>query len=110
MKNAGNIRKVSELEMRARRAKGGSQTDLPRVRAKTEDDIKRDIAEDPEFKDEPQDWYARAKLEMPTSKRLLSLRLDDDVIDWFKRQGSGYQTKMNAVLRAFVHEERKRRA
>jgi uncharacterized protein (DUF4415 family) len=33
---------------------------------------------------------------------LVSLRLDRDVLDWFKRQGKGYQTKINAVLRAYV--------
>lgn len=35
------------------------------------------------------------------SKSLISLRLDQDVIEWFKGQGPGYQTRINAVLRAF---------
>jgi len=35
------------------------------------------------------------------SKALLSLRVDQDVLEWFKSQGSGYQTRINAVLRAF---------
>lgn len=34
-------------------------------------------------------------------KASISLRLDQDVLEWFKRQGPGYQTRMNAVLRAF---------
>lgn len=34
-------------------------------------------------------------------KRSISLRVDADVLDWFKEQGTGYQTRMNAVLRAF---------
>jgi uncharacterized protein (DUF4415 family) len=42
-------------------------------------------------------------------KRPLSLRIDADVIDWFQRQGEGYQTRMNAVLRDYV-ERRRRRA
>jgi uncharacterized protein (DUF4415 family) len=41
-------------------------------------------------------------------KRPLSLRLDADIIDWFQRQGSGYQTRMNAVLRAYVERHRDR--
>ena len=41
-------------------------------------------------------------------KRPLSLRLDADIIDWFQRQGSGYQTRMNAVLRAYVELHRDR--
>lgn len=40
-------------------------------------------------------------------KRPLSLRLDADVIDWFQRQGQGYQTRMNAVLREYVERHSK---
>jgi uncharacterized protein (DUF4415 family) len=35
-------------------------------------------------------------------KQQLTLRLDADVVDWFKRQGAGYQTEINAVLRKHV--------
>jgi len=43
----------------------------------------------------------------PITKRQLTLRLDSDVIEWFKRQGHGYQTKMNALLRAYMEEHNK---
>lgn len=43
----------------------------------------------------------RKGLKPASSKALVSLRLDQDVLEWFKGQGSGYQTRMNAVLRAF---------
>ena len=39
-------------------------------------------------------------------KRQLTLRLDADVLAWFKAQGKGYQTRMNAVLRAFYEARR----
>ena len=39
-------------------------------------------------------------------KRPLSLRVDADVIDWFHRQGQGYQTRMNAALREYVERHR----
>ncbi len=39
---------------------------------------------------------------LPPVKTHLSLRLDEDVVEWFKRQGAGYQTKINAVLRSYV--------
>jgi uncharacterized protein (DUF4415 family) len=42
---------------------------------------------------------------MPATKRLLSLRLDTDVVDWFREQGPGYQTRINAVLRSFVTQQ-----
>jgi uncharacterized protein (DUF4415 family) len=43
----------------------------------------------------------RKGLKPVPSKALVSLRLDQDVLEWFKGQGAGYQTRMNAVLRAF---------
>jgi uncharacterized protein (DUF4415 family) len=41
-------------------------------------------------------------------KRPLSLRVDADVVDWFQRQGQGYQTRMNLALREYVERRRKR--
>jgi len=43
----------------------------------------------------------RRGLKTATSKTSISLRVDADVLDWFKAQGPGYQTRINAVLRAF---------
>jgi uncharacterized protein (DUF4415 family) len=43
----------------------------------------------------------RKGLKPVSSKRAVSLRVDADVLEWFKTQGPGYQTRMNAVLRAF---------
>jgi len=41
---------------------------------------------------------------LPTAPRkaAISLRLDADVLDWFRAQGTGYQTRINAVLRAYM--------
>lgn len=44
---------------------------------------------------------ARRGLKPVASKELISLRIDQDVIEWFKAQGPGYQTRINSVLRAF---------
>jgi uncharacterized protein (DUF4415 family) len=104
------IRRFSETELEERRTHGESRTDLARVRAKTAVELERDIASDPDFSDVPEDWYKSAEAVMPTPKKLLSLRLDRDVVDWFKQQGPGYQTRINAVLRAFVQQAAKRRA
>ena len=43
----------------------------------------------------------RKGLQTPGPKSLVSLRLDQDVLAWFKAQGSGYHTRINAVLRAY---------
>jgi uncharacterized protein (DUF4415 family) len=43
----------------------------------------------------------RRGLKPVPNKELISLRIDQDVIEWFKAQGPGYQTRINSVLRAF---------
>ena len=53
------------------------------------------------------DW-ARAELVIPEAKRMISLRLDPDVLAFFKAQGKGYQTRINAVLRAWMEAQRNR--
>jgi uncharacterized protein (DUF4415 family) len=45
---------------------------------------------------------ARKGLPQSGRKTAISLRLDDEVLDWFRTQGPGYQTRMNAVLRAYM--------
>ena len=53
------------------------------------------------------DW-TRAELVTPEPKKMISLRVDPDVLDFFKSQGPGYQTRMNAVLRAWMEAQIKR--
>jgi len=45
---------------------------------------------------------ARKGLKPVPRKALLSLRIDSDVIAWFRKQGPGYQSRMNALLRAYM--------
>ena len=110
MAKVKGIRRFSETDLEERRAHGESRTDLARVRAKMAEERERDIASDPDFSGVPEDWHKSAEAVMPTPKKLLSLRLDSDIVDWFKLQGPGYQTRINAVLRAFVQQTAKRRA
>lgn len=54
------------------------------------------------------DWFWKnAKLIMPKRKKAMSLRIDNDVYDWFKAQGKGYQSRINAVLKAYVQAHQK---
>jgi uncharacterized protein (DUF4415 family) len=52
------------------------------------------------------DW-SEAELVVPEAKQAISIRLDRDIVDFFKRTGPGYQTKINAVLRSYVQHERR---
>jgi uncharacterized protein (DUF4415 family) len=47
-------------------------------------------------------FWSQAKQVKPLTKQAISLRVDSDVLDWFKSQGKGYQSLMNAVLRSYV--------
>ena len=55
----------------------------------------------------PEGWEDTVVLGIPGPKRGVYLRLDPDVLDWFKAHGAGYQTRINAVLRGFVHARRR---
>ena len=79
-----------------------SQTNLPRVRRTNDASMVKD-GDAPEWTPE---MFARAVvrkgLKPVAKKALLSLRIDSDVVEWFKAQGSGYQSRMNALLRAYM--------
>lgn len=47
-------------------------------------------------------FWKSAKVEVPRAKQAISIRLDPDVLAWFRAQGKGYQSIMNAVLKSFV--------
>lgn len=83
------------------------KTDWARVDAMTDEELEAAIANDPdwaEFRDI--DW-SDAVLVMPPKKKAISIRLDEDVLDFFKREGEGYQRRMNAVLRSYMQQKSK---
>ena len=47
-------------------------------------------------------FWNNAKVVMPVAKQAISIRLDQDVLDYFKGQGGGYQSRINAVLRSYM--------
>jgi len=52
------------------------------------------------------DW-SKAEVHSPTRKKPVTLRLDADVLSWFKSLGKGYQTRINAVLRSYKRAAQK---
>lgn len=72
-------------------------TDWERLSTMTDDEI--DLSESPELNES---FFANATLRMPSPKKAVSLRIDPDVLGWYKEQGPGYQTRMNAVLRMYM--------
>jgi uncharacterized protein (DUF4415 family) len=88
------------------RQRGEGQTDVTRLDAMTEEELEASIdrADAGEI-----DW-STIQVGIPRPKKQLTVRLDIDVIEWFKAQGDGYQTRMNAVLRSFVEAQKKQSA
>ena len=79
-----------------------SKTDWKRLETLKDDQIDR--SEIPELGDE---FFARAELHVPP-KQTVTMRLDVDVLTWFKAQGQGYQTRINKLLRAYMLAHQRR--
>src|SRR5262245_6064689 len=83
------------------------KTDWARFDKLSDADIEKAIANDPdwaEFRDV--DW-SNAVVVLPSRKKAISIRVDEDVLDFFKKEGAGYQRRINAVLRSYVQQKTK---
>jgi len=79
------------------------QTDRKRVQRLSGKEIAEAAAADPDAAPLlSEQWFKQAKVVPPVTKKGVFLRLDPDILGWFKRQGPRYQTRMNAALRAFM--------
>lgn len=82
-----------------------SQTDWQRLKTMKDEDI--DLSDSPEATPE---MFARAVvrrgLKPVPRKSQLTLRVDGDVLEWFRQQGRGYQTQINSLLRAYMEAHR----
>ena len=85
------------------------ETDWKRIDAMKDEDI--DFSDIPEITPE---MFARAVLRRNFKpirrKKQLTLRVDSDVVDWYKKQGRGYQTRINSLLRAYMKEHQRHSA
>lgn len=88
-------------ELAATRARGESKSDWRAAAAMTDAEVEAAIAADPDEAGLAVDW-SQASVELPQPKAVLNMRIDSDVLEFFRRQGKGYQTKINAVLRSYV--------
>ena len=100
--NKQRITRVSGDE--ARLLKG--ETGYARLDAMTDADIAKAVADDSDSPPLDLDW-SKARLVPPLGKDIVTLRLDSDLLEWFRGQGKGYQTRINQVLRTFFEAKRK---
>ena len=78
-------------------SKTRSKTNWTRIDSLTDRDI--DYSDIPEL---DKDFFRSATLVLPEPKTTVTIRLDQRVLEWFKAKGPGYQTRINALLRAFM--------
>jgi uncharacterized protein (DUF4415 family) len=92
-------------DLAERRQRGKSRSDWQKAAAMTDEQIAAAIAADPDEAGMVVDWDS-VSVELPKPKVDLHMRVDRDVLDWFKLHGKGYQTRINAVLRSYVARTR----
>jgi len=97
-RKSGNIVKHTAAELRAMEKRGEAQTDWkaaarkPLPSGRHADDAMEEI-----------DWLT-TQLPRPKRKGHMTLRIDTDVLDWFRAQGKGYQSRINAILRRYYEQ------
>ena len=87
--------------------KHAPRTDWKRLRAMPDEAITAQIAADPDVAPKLEgDWFSRAEAKEPRVPKVpISLRVDPDVLGWFKATSGQYQSRMNAVLRAYMEHQ-----
>lgn len=103
-----DLTRVTTDEIRRRRDAGQrSRTDWAYLDGLTDDEIERSISEDLDWAEFASIDWSKAQMVYPVAKSAISIRLDNDIIDFFKAGGKGYQSRINAVLRHFMTEQTK---
>ena len=78
-----------------------TQSDLKRLDSMGDESI--DYTDIPEL---DENFFRKARVVVPPGKKQLTIRLDADVVSWLKDQGKGYQSRINAILRAYYEAHR----
>jgi uncharacterized protein (DUF4415 family) len=86
---------------KASNAKRGTGTDWNKLRRMSDPQIRRGITSDPDVRPTDEAFWKDAKVVWPTPKGIVTMRLDADLLTWFRQQ-RGYQTRINAILRAYM--------
>jgi uncharacterized protein (DUF4415 family) len=104
VKKDKHIKIYTAAELRAKQVQ--SRTNWQQVDAMTDDDVENVIAADQGERNLQADW-TKAKLILPQAKQSVHLRLETEIIAFFKEQGKGHISRMQAVLKAYVNAHKK---
>jgi uncharacterized protein (DUF4415 family) len=81
--------------------KRGARADCDKLRRRSDASISKGTVADPDAHATDANFWKNAKVVMPTPKEIVTMRLDADLLCWFRQQ-RGYQTRINAILRAYM--------
>jgi uncharacterized protein (DUF4415 family) len=84
------------------------KSDWKRLRSQSDAEIDKSIASDEDWHEFKNIDWSKAEVIIPAKKEPISIRLDADVLEFFRKGGEGYQRRINAVLRSFVTEASRR--
>ena len=87
--------------------KSAPKTDWERVDAATDEEVRAGIDADPDAHPTDEDFWKGARVVLPRTKETMTIRVDAEVLEWFRKNGKGYQTRINAILRSYMqaHED-----
>jgi uncharacterized protein (DUF4415 family) len=94
------IMHASADEIQAMRKQGKTRSDWTAAEQMSQAEVERLANEDDGPL--PEGWESTVEIGLPEPAQPVNIRLDAAVLRWFKARGPGYQTRINAVLRAFV--------
>ena len=105
MRKRGSIVTGSADEVRQALAQTGDKSDWAAAKALSQTDV--ELLADEDDGPLPAGWEDTVLLGIPARKQAVHIRVDADVLKWFRNGGPGYQTRINAVLRSFVQLRQK---
>jgi uncharacterized protein (DUF4415 family) len=104
MQKSEHIVRYTAEELREKLARGEDESNYDYVDSLTEKELEASI----DFEEEGYPIWETAMAGVPEPKQQITVRLDGDIIAWFKSQGPGYQARMNAALRGYVEAEKRK--
>jgi len=92
---------MAENKAKTPKSKAPVGTKWRRLRRASSAGIRKGIEADPDARATDTEFWKQAKLVMPAPKEIVTMRLDADLLHWFRKE-RGYQTRINAILRAYM--------
>lgn len=105
MQKREHIARYTEYELRAMQERGEDKSDWKQAALLTSGEIEAAVASDEDEAGMVVDW-SNVSVELPRPKSVLNMRIDYEVLEFFRSQGKGYQKKINAVLRSYMEKQK----